>query len=692
MRSILRGKTESGMAAIVTVLGLSVVLTTTSTLVAVNAFQHNPLISRSKLLFAATEAIEGGTRALDAVVSSDPSLLTCTSASSSQRCDLQGAGSPFGRWQQLASQPTSTVPQYFLWTNPQFCFSSTSSSSCTSTIQARVLSSVTVGLYGAGGWPGHFAFEHQVVDLSAKTTMSTTTWWQGFDATDPSLSSKSPSSCTYDYLHAYQGPSLSGAPTSICQRVAFATPDQIDGSVFSNDSIYLTGTPSFGTSSEPAVVTTADPGCLFVGPNGTQASPPGCATLALGATIYTSASSSHGAAQRALPTLDPSVSTSAASAGCRYVGPTMISFFATTSSTRRFMNVWSPETSVVEGHDMENSASNRSVCVGVGIAVPANGLLYIANSTVGAQGSGVCAGSGLNPFDGIVQKKTQTAQIVVPNQFHGTSVGYNFTTDISTVDPDCEGDAFVRDASARTMAPDSGACAGCKSGISGGVTVVAENNVVIDGSLRYLDCGTGFSSHTACPMHVGTSTRNDLLTLIADGFVEVNRAGKPNCSTISVLGIATTTCAPTPSGLIGACPTTDTDVQAALCSAGPTLIIDAQVVALGHDFTVNDATIATQLTGTLTLYGRILQEWRGLFGVTRTSSGTIVMRTGYAKSVHADPRVPLLATPGSPLEVDTGWTAAASLASSPTSCGPWPAPFGSASGPVGGVDPAGAPC
>jgi hypothetical protein len=684
---------ERGAAALLSVMGVALVLTTSTALVIRDGFQHDPMVLKSQMRSAATSALNGAIVAYEKAVTKNPTLLVCNSTTTPPTCSLNNSTNIYDHWQLISQPSTRAIGEYYLFTNPQICFViSSSTPGCTAQLNAKALRSVSETVLSASGWSGNYLYERSTITFSPKSPLSSLVWWQNYSATDPQLEGGSSSSCTYDYANTYKGPTLKGSPTSICHRIAFSTPDHLDGSVFSNDSIYVTGFPLFGSTSVPTSLSSADPKCLFVGASGAKATPSGCSTLSSGI-IHTGANSISGAGHQKIPQINSALATEASVSGCRYVGPTTISFFSTTVTRNRFMNVSSPETQVVNGQDTDNAPSNHSVCIGSGVSVPKGGVLYIANSSVGTHGAGSCTGDGANPFDGIRQKKSATAQIVTPKEFDGTTHGYNFTSDISTLNPDCEGDAFVRDAALHTRAPSTGTCSTCVGGVGGAVTVVAQNNVVIDGTLRYADCGTSFTSKNICPLNSSSAGANDVLALVAQGFVEVSRGGKPSC--VSSGGIAglplVTHCSKTPSGLLATCLSTATDLQAALCSPGPTLVIDAEIFAVTHGFVVNNGAVGTQSTGTVVIFGLVAQNWRGLLGVTVTASGVVRERTGYAKNVHGDPRAPLLVPAGRPIVGVGSWLVSASVATN-SPCGGWPAPSQSGGGALGGFSPSGVGC
>lgn len=659
------------------VLGIVMLLVTGGTLLASNSVQHDPLLQGDAEAHYAYRALEAGVNTYLSAINAQPNLVNCSSLSTSVTCNSL-TGVAYDTWTQVPNTTTAAgnVPEWYLWTNPQFCFSTTPAHaatcapSTTSTPKHRVnFEYVQVLMIGAAGTPGHYVYQSSVANFSPRNGFLTHLWWSNYESA-PLAKTAPKTACLYDWANGYNGPG--GA----CRPVVFAGSTHVDGPVFSNDSIYVTGTPTFGTRTTPATpatVTTHDPACLFVTPPGTTDSgPPSCKTAANGI-YYTATNSRANAPKETPPATDTQLQQVAAQGGCVYSGPTTISFYATTTTNRGFMNVTSPETPMTGTHDNNNVSTNNNICVGTGIRAPTatkgNGVLYVANSTWGKGGSGSCAGSHLNPFSGLRSgQKIATAQIVEAGYYSGTNHGYNYTNDAPTgKTSDCEGDAFVRNADNHNTP------SGFTRGIAGNLTVAAQNNIVITGSLTYTDCGSTWNSKTACPYHPGSV--NDSLGLIANNFVEVNRPVHPSCATTTTRKLGTTlyTCTQTdgPTGfgwpVLGTCSTTVTDLQAVLCNpAKPNLTIDAAILALSHEFTVNNFG-AGSTTGTLVIDGTIDQYWRGPVG--------LVGYSGYNKYYTWDSRlqyvaIPYFLTPGTPW-----WALVSSSVVMSTSCPRLPKPY-----------------
>jgi len=653
------------------VLGIVLLLVSGGSLLAASAMQHDPLVQADTLSHYAYRALEAGIDTYLNTINAQPNLVNCSSVSTSAMCTNAVNGIKYNTWTPVANTGGSTgaVPEYYLWTNPQLCFSTsaTTQTSCSVTgTPVGDLAHVQALIVGAAGYPGHFAYQSSVASFVPENGFLTHIWWSNYESTDPALAGDPPSACTYDWNNGYNGPGAA------CAEVFFGPNDKLFGPVFANDSIYVASQPNFGSASDPSPVTTHDPNCLFVDPlDGNHGSPPGCASATTDVGAYDATNSHFGVPLEPIPTGDSQLQQVAALGGCVYSGPTTISLYA--KGGTQYMNVWSPETPVTGGHDADNAPTNTNVCVGTQIPAPSggngNGVIYVANA------AGTCAGNGDNPFDDTAHGGAN-AQI-------STAYGYNYTDDITTVPADCEGDAFVRNAAPNAM-PSSGAT----TGVAGNLTIAAANNVVITGSLTYTDCPatpTPFNSTNTgpCGYNTGASAVNDSLGLIAQNYVEVNHPGVPNCQTFW----GRTSCQPTPSSIEARCTATVSDVGAAICDPGPNLVIDAAVLALSHSFAVNNYSVGSP-EGTLTVYGSIDQDWRGAVG---TFSGSTLV-SGYSKYYTWDNRleyvsIPSYLNPGTP-----SWGLASSAVVVASRCPAWPGPYPNSTTTVPGTDPSGAPC
>ncbi len=713
------------------VLAITLLMVTAGADLAVNAFAHDPLIQTDSEQHYAYRALEAGINTYLSTINARPDLVNCSATSTSKTCTSTVGGIKYDTWTQVpdTTHSAGNVPEYYLWTNPQLCFSTTETTDakCTKTATASKgnFEYLQVMIIGAAGVNGHYLYQSSIANFSPGQGFLTRVFWTNYDVTN--LTTKT-ETCKYDWKDTHEGDTKTPTDTtktptikykgdtpsdgSKCGVVDFGTTTYLDGPVFSNDSIYIsTYKPLFGTPSTSIryPVEDPDPDCLFVKEAGSST----CATDT--STRYTTENSHHGVATEAMPTTALTLETVAKLDGCVYYGPTTISFYEKTHV--QYMNVFSPETKIStktnKPHDTDNDTTNHLECNGkatkadkmwTGLPAPTsantgNGVIYVATSTVGTDGSGTCTGNHDNPFDGFEQHKQTTniktraeetkthvgtvgAQIAKTATIGGTKFTYNYThastPKSTTIDAagkdDCAGDVFVRDADS------SNTPSGATAGIAGNLTVAAKNNVIITGKLEYTDCGTTFSStyhyERTCTYNAGGV--NDSLGLIATNFVEVNRPANPNCEAKTqeedVDGhqeeVTTITCTATASSVSATCSASVSDLTAVLCnpvttSLEPTkgLVIDAAILALKRSFTVDNYKIGS-ITGRLYLYGTIDQDFRGPVAETGVS--------GYNKYYVWDSRlqyvtIPHYLTPDTP-----SWDFSSSSVVLTTTCPGWP--------------------
>jgi hypothetical protein len=604
----------------------------------------SPILTNASIERYAYRALASGLNVYQSAINADPYLAACNSDTNDPGGSIpnpQCAGLSYETWSEVpgTNVGNGVIPEYYKFDNPQQIENSTT----------KAISYLEVQIVGAAGFAGKTISYSTVAKFSPSNDFLNNVWWSNFESFD-SAAGGSAGDCNY-YWAPSPGPnrgiiSTNGGnayivPTTPCTAVDFESGDQLYGPVYSNDSIYIDGTPTFS-----GTVNTADPECLFV--NYTQT---GCATDP----NYTTAGSGYNHAKEPLPTDDSELAAVAKQGGCYYQGPTTITLSVTQVSgvNEGEMTVKSPDTTGYPGNDTMNDAApvGDQNCPTDGIAVlPSNGVLFVN------QASGTPAAS-VNPFYSTTADLSQV-QSACANCYYG-----------QTPNPGTEADAFVQGT------------------LSGHLTIAAYNNVIIDGSITYDDCSwAGTASESLCPYNNATisSGINDTLGLIANNFVEVdqpvynNNTGNvlPNCGGSWVAPL----CNPTSGNGSG--------------NGG--LTIDASILALNQSFAVNNyGPNTTYNDGTLNIYGSIQQDARGAIG----------QNGGYVKYYYYDPRLtlygpPFYLTPGTP-----SWTLESSSESYTGSCPvmpppqqtpslstnpptwPWPTPPAST-----GADPVGSTC
>lgn len=594
-----RRRDGRGQAALLLVVLLTIIISVFGGILAETTIQHDPIVQTDTIEHFTYRALEAGINTFMSKANDNPNLIACNSTSPSGGQCQSGL---YQRWKQVTSNtPTTPVPEYYAWGDPRFCH--TELCPAPTTLTSTPVLYVKEAVYGAAGYGSRMFYQSSTVNVKPVNGFLTHIWWSKYEATDPANKGAPASSCTYNYANGYGGPNTTG--TYICSPVVFAHGTQVYGPIFSDDSIYTTyatGGPTLGP------VTTADPGCLFVGPTGAH-----CTTLAkqestpvVSQTATALAADQQGAKFfETPPTYDTTLETYAHLGGCVYTGPTTIRFDAT-----GMMNVWSPDTQATATCPSTNKtgAPTSSNEAAVPNGTSGNGVIFVKTDT-----SGTCAPNA-NPFDNYTaSSRTNGSHAQYTSSggtFHAAYLGAQ-----PSLGPNCEGDAFLSDT------PSSG-------GIKGQLTVATGNDVIVTGTLKYTDCGPGFDSTVAHPCTLNTTgtATNDSLGLVAHNYVLVNHP---------VTGCSGGSCSLT---LAGKCTSAELGTPAAaLCDpSGVTtsggMTIDAAVLALNHSFAVDNEGIETPyyggcigaggLDGTLKVYGSIDQIWRGAVGCVDSSGFT----------------------------------------------------------------------
>ena len=719
---------ELGQAAFAMVTGIAVLLVLTAGILVSTADQHNPLVQNDVLQHLAYRGLEAGVDSYLTTINSNPNLINCNTSNTPGTPGYVGStGSPecsssllpaLDTWTQVPSTSGngSSVPEFYMWTNPQFCFSTavgtTGNPNCTApgTTAGATLAFIEEKVYGAAEIGNKYAYQSALAEFTPENGFLSNIWWSNYEALDPAVTSGSTASnCTYDWNNNYNGPDTAAASefglgsfplypfpngkdpftdNNDCSAVFFGPDDVLYGPVYSNDSLYVDGDPNFGVPASsgqvavPSTVTTHDPNCLFVAPLDGEYKPPSygsdsCANATSQVGEYNTATSADGAPFEPIPTTDTQLATIASQGGCEYSGPTTFNLYYNSTASLPYMTVSSPDTPTSGSTDLDDATTNTNNCgvgtnAGVGVPVPSgangNDVIFVENTP----SSQTCV-SGANPFD-------DSANAGANAQTPGTSY-----YDTSGTSQDCEADAFVSNAPAAT---------GTVPGVSGALTIASQNNIIVDGNITYTaaDCGSSFNSTFAhqCQYNSGT-TPNDTLGLIAYHFVEVDNPITPI--------VSNTTCSG--SGFFYHCTTTYTggNIEPAcgssgapavpLCNpdTGSGLTIDAAILALNDSFIVNNYTVSTGTEGQLNIYGTIDQDWRGAvgtFGYSNSichSSSTECVLSGYSKYYLWDSRldyvtVPAYLNPGTP---SWGLTSTGVLQGSADPCAgsstlpyPWP--------------------
>lgn len=359
---------------------------------------------------------------------------------------------------------------------------------------------------------------------------------------DPSADSRLPAPRPDDFL-----------VTPGCSAINFGGGDVINGPMHSNDAILVCGAVTFNgpaytswTGSSPGTPTTnkhwrSNGNCgastpLFNGNTGNKCLGSGptndmCYELPLAIPPSNSGLKSETSSALASPP------------GCLFTGPTKITMRADGK-----MDVLSPDTAA--------AGANPGCVPGSGMAIPANGVVYVQNVPSGATSTACTSGNGVY-FDGNGAPVTSTTPGATKNLIN--PVGYPVSGDIT--DYGCkDGDVFI-----------SGV-------VNGRLTVGSEHDTILTDDITY---NSGVSG-------------NDVLGLVANNNVLVYHPIQ--CTSFDGTGHCTS------SGISN------------IGSATQDLKIAAAILCVTHSFTTQWFQYGASL-GTLTLTGAIAQKFRGAVGV-----------------------------------------------------------------------------
>ncbi len=558
--------------------------------------KNDPILTQASIQRYAYRALASGLNAYQNAINANPYLAACNSsanysvgppATGSPQC----AGLNYQTWSVVPGTDVGNgvIPEYYKFDNPVSVKDATSA-----------IKYLEVQIVGAAGFPGKNVFYSTVARFTPQNGFLNGVWWSNYESSE--FPTGTATDCDYFYNQGrnLNGNQVGGTP---CNAVSFISGDNLFGPVYSNDSLYISGSPVFS-----GTVNTADPNCLFVNDGIGADDKPACSGLDAG--NYTAAGSGFGHVKEPLPVDNSQLAAIAKQGGCYYVGPTTVTLSVVGGVGK--MTVTSADTISIAGVDQMNlPVVNPNSCPTNGIGnLPQNGVVYVDQGPALAYNAltnpnGYRAGA--NPFDSTANPYASQIQTNCPNCYYGAS---------GTADN--EADAFV------------------SGSLSGHLTIAANNNVIIDGKLTYNDCTwAGTASQSLCNYNSALTGTNDTLGLIANNYVEVNR---PLDNT--TLGFFSGPPQTLPAcGTGGALPAPLCDPSTATGSAGAQgLTIDATLLGLKQSFVVNNYD-AQGREGQLTVYGSIQQNARGPVG-TFGGSGT-----GYLKYYLWDPRLTLYGPP-----------------------------------------------
>ena len=221
-------------------------------------------------------------------------------------------GINYGQWNAVnGSNAAGADQEYYAFGNPQPTFDPST----------NALTNLSVQVVGAAYDPSasnNYLFAQETVSITPSNGFLQNVWWSNYESYS---ANGDYSTCNYNWKLGYN---INNANVS-CSPVYFGPNDYLFGPVYTNDSVFESPSPSFGTSTAPSMVTTADPKCLFVNDTyGMSGSSNNCTRANSDIANYDTVNSSFGHAVEQPPANDTQLSTIAQQGGCLYSGPTTI--------------------------------------------------------------------------------------------------------------------------------------------------------------------------------------------------------------------------------------------------------------------------------------------------------------------------------------------------------------------------------
>ncbi len=345
-----RSARDSGQTALVMVIAVTILLTTFGAIM-VNVYTNNaPILAKASLKRYAYRALASGLNAYTSAINANPYLADCNTAQTANG-NPECAAITYQTWTQIEGTNTGNgvIPQLYMFDNPQEVTSSTTGA----------VTDLEVQIVGAAGFPGNYVYYSTIAHFVPANDFLNNVWWSNYESSD------FPNANASDCNHFWQPTNVGGAARNAnnlnCTAVQWQSGDQVYGPVFSNDSLYTSGTPSF-----TGTVTTADPSCEFVGnPNS-----PSCTT---------DTPPTYGHALEVAPVDNTELRATAIQGGCDYQGPTTVTF----NKTGNAMTVVSKLSAGYPGNLTQTQpGTDTSTCPTDGSgAFPKNGVIYVDAAT-----------------------------------------------------------------------------------------------------------------------------------------------------------------------------------------------------------------------------------------------------------------------------------------------------------------------
>jgi hypothetical protein len=467
------------------VLGICLVLSLGSLVLVQNTFQQYPIVTKDVVQHEAYRAMLAGVDEYLYAVNANGNYASCSAKYYNNAGTLVGSAPASFSNSSLCSALTFnswvSVPGTASVNGPPMWFYLGTPNVNVST------GNLTMSVVGGAGYPNTYNYQTAQLVFQPLNSFLLNVLWIDKNQIDPQvLGFQAGHTCPYYWVSSSLASYGNGDQ---CTSVDFITADSLTGNLFTNDSIFVCGTPTFKTAY------TADPNEGFVADCGGS-----------NATI-----TGHGSQyKQSLPTDDSALGTIAKAAGCLYEGPTTITLTGTT------MNVTSPNTPTgkpvgAPGSSVSNDALND----------PANGVGAVNNVCMPA----APGGSVPIPTNGViyVEDCVNSALCTTTSPMADTNNNVKGEPGVTAQNQNSVGDVIVQ------------------GSVTNPTTIGAHNNIIIDGNLCYTDSVSG-GTCAATPAVPSTN----VLGLVAQNYVELNHPVDNRQNNVSTcpagLGNGATTC------------------------------------------------------------------------------------------------------------------------------------------------------
>jgi hypothetical protein len=588
-RSRWQRRGDQGQQALLLVVAVALIMFSFSLVLVTQSTQELPIVNRTLIDHAAYRALQAGVNDYLYAINQNPNGVTCTSAAAPSCAYFTTQGFKFNQFTAVPNVPTGSTGISYApseWTSVGY------------PVINQANGTIQVAVVGAAGFDNATSsIEYQTANVTFKANNSflLSVSWNQFNAIDPTLTSVGTQCIPTGYLWGPMGTTNCGIGDAGYLSQSFP----YFGPVFSDDEVLVCQTPTIDhlTTAAPQLSYAVNGGCSA---NVTYLTP----SKNLIINPY----------PQSPPTNINALTNPSQLQGCYYVGPTTITFTSTGG-----YNVSSPDTpwqasngTTNTTYDGDSLANNKSQCLpsttgstSGQVSGPANGVIYV------------------DALSSTTTCTTSNYKNLPANPLLSAYNGEPFNYDGEGSTPNCNGDAIVSGTE------------------SGGLTLAAQNDIVIDNNLTYADCPTLTTSDqttmngpplgewptakqcsTLAPNTVNGAANliNDTLGLIANNFVSINNPLVKNGNTVTLAQTCGTTGAP----LAPAC-------------GNPYPIVMASILALGHALSVPNFQSSPGYQGTVDFYGSLGEKY---IDVEETSSNN-----GYGVDFTWDTRLSILSPP-----------------------------------------------